>query len=181
MSTVDDVLAEASRQIGKPYVFGAEGPDSFDCSGLVQYVYGLFGVRLPRTAQDQQQAVSPVASPQPGDLVFWGNPATHVAIYAGNGMQIAAPQPGEAVKLQKVYGSPTYGRIAGIGTGNALSGALVNAGNSLVGNTFKLDTFFKQVSGVSLQLIVAGMGLSLVGFGIWRVTGPVRQKTKEIV
>jgi NlpC/P60 family len=118
MPTGSDVVALAQRELGKPYVFGADGPEAFDCSGLVQWVYAQLGISLPHRATLQRQKTIPVTTPLPGDLVFYGTEAYshHVAIYAGNGRMIAAPQPGENVKLQDVYGTPTYGRIPGLGT-----------------------------------------------------------------
>jgi len=85
MTIVDDIIALATAEIGSPYVYGDEGPDTFDCSGLVQYVYGLKGYKLPRTAAQQQKYVKPVTNPLPGDLVYWGDPAYHTAIYIGGG------------------------------------------------------------------------------------------------
>jgi hypothetical protein len=179
MATVADLIAQAKAQLGKPYVFGAEGPGSFDCSGLMQYVYAAIGIKLPRTAAEQQRAAAPVAAPQPGDLVFWGNPAYHVALYVGDGYQIAAPQPGDVVKLQKVYGSPTYGRVASLDGGGGFSATLTGLTGNVVNASFSMDKFFKQVEGVSLQLALSTLGLALVGFGLWKVTSPARNKVLD--
>ena len=106
----------ASLQKGKPYVYGAEGPNAFDCSGLVQYVFKQLGRSLPRTAQAQYNVSTkvPQSGKQPGDLIFYGteNNITHVGIYAGNGYMWAAPQTGGVVSLRPIYSS-TYkvGRI----------------------------------------------------------------------
>lgn len=106
----------ASLQKGKPYVYGAAGPNSFDCSGLVQYVFKHLGRNLPRTAQAQYNYSTkvPQSAKQPGDLIFYGseNNITHVGIYAGNGYMWAAPQTGGVVSLRPIYSS-TYkvGRI----------------------------------------------------------------------
>jgi cell wall-associated NlpC family hydrolase len=104
-------LAEARRQIGKPYVWGASGPAAFDCSGLTQAAYASAGIVLPRVAADQWNAGTQVAlgALAPGDLLFWASSNTdpttihHVAIYAGNGRMVAAPQTGELVQDQAVY------------------------------------------------------------------------------
>lgn len=104
-------LAEAVRQIGKPYVWGAVGADSFDCSGLTQWAYARAGVGLPRVAAEQWYAGAHISLGDlaAGDLLFWAtdpaNPATihHVAIYAGNGQMVAAPHSGALVQLQPVY------------------------------------------------------------------------------
>ncbi|ACU53111.1 NLP/P60 protein [Acidimicrobium ferrooxidans DSM 10331] len=103
-------LAAATGEIGVPYVWGGSSPATgFDCSGLVQWAYAQAGVELPRTAAEQQTVgtlVPSLAAAQPGDLVFYGNPAYHVAIYAGNGMVVQAPMTGENVELAPV-GTPT--------------------------------------------------------------------------
>ncbi|GAA1202998.1 Cell wall-associated hydrolase, NlpC family [Prauserella alba] len=92
----------AMAQIGKPYSWGATGPDSFDCSGLTSYAYDAAGISIPRTAADQQAgAGTPVSRDQlaPGDLVFSGSPAYHVGIYIGDGQMVHAPTEGEPVKV----------------------------------------------------------------------------------
>ena len=98
--------AALSRQ-GMPYVWGAAGPASFDCSGLVQWAFAQAGVRMPRVAADQARTgpAVPVSQLQPGDLLFYHTDPTdpgyisHVAIYIGNGEMIQAPQPGENVEV----------------------------------------------------------------------------------
>ncbi len=106
----------ASLQRGKPYVWGATGPYSFDCSGLVQYVYKQLGRYLPRTAESQYESTTRIAqsAKQPGDLIFFGSPGDiyHVAIYAGNGYIWQAPQTGETVQLVPIWSSSYYvGRV----------------------------------------------------------------------
>lgn len=106
----------ASLQKGKPYVYGATGPYSFDCSGLVQYVFRQLGRNLPRTAEAQYEASVHVAqsAKQPGDLIFFGSPGSiyHVGIYAGNGYMWAAPETGGVVSLRPIYSSTYHvGRI----------------------------------------------------------------------
>jgi hypothetical protein len=92
----EDVVDFAARFIGRPYVWGAEGPNSFDCSGLTQYVYQEFGVELPRRAISQSKAGDPVGRRlQRGDLLFFSTDTrqslvTHVGIYEGDGMMIEA-------------------------------------------------------------------------------------------
>lgn len=100
----------AMDQLGKPYVWGAEGPDAFDCSGLVMRAYQAAGTKLQRVANDQfhDGAYLPVSEAQPGDLLFWAfdtsNPVTihHVAIYLGNDTIVEAPQTGIPVRKRKV-------------------------------------------------------------------------------
>ena len=83
----------------------------FDCSGFTQYVYRQAGISIPRTAEAQRQASTKVSNPQPGDLVFWGIPATHVGIYAGPGMTIDSASSGTRVSLHKIWsGNLSYGR-----------------------------------------------------------------------
>jgi len=105
------VVAEAEKYLGVPYVWGGTDPDSgLDCSGLVQLVYRNLGIDLPRVSRDQAQAGRPVASlaeAQPGDLIAFNSPVSHIAIYAGDGMMIEAPRPGLSVRLTEVDGDIT--------------------------------------------------------------------------
>lgn len=104
-------IAAATTQLGTPYVWGAAGPHTFDCSGLVQWAYAQAGVVLPRVAADQWNAGPHpgLAQLAPGDLLFWAtdpsDPSTihHVAIYLGGGNMIAAPHTGDVVRVQPVY------------------------------------------------------------------------------
>jgi cell wall-associated NlpC family hydrolase len=99
----------ASLQAGKPYVYGADGPDSFDCSSLIQYVYKQLGRSLPRTAEAQYESTVHVSQSQKeiGDLIFFGTPGDiyHVGIYAGNGQMWAAPHSGTVVQLETIWSS----------------------------------------------------------------------------
>jgi cell wall-associated NlpC family hydrolase len=99
------VLAFARAQIGKPYVWGATGPDSYDCSGLTQAAWKAAGVTLPRTTYDQVNAGTTVSltDARPGDLIFFYDDISHVGIYIGNGMMIHAPKPGAYVREESVY------------------------------------------------------------------------------
>jgi cell wall-associated NlpC family hydrolase len=85
---VDTALA----QVGDRYVYGAGGPDAFDCSGLTQYAYSAAGVSLPHSSRSQSQMGSPVSVSelQPGDLLFYYSPTSHVAMYVGNGKMVHA-------------------------------------------------------------------------------------------
>ncbi|MFD5596551.1 NlpC/P60 family protein [Streptomyces griseorubiginosus] len=96
-------LAFAARQIGKPYVWGAEGPDAYDCSGLTSQAWLAAGVTIPRTSEMQWAQLKhvPVEDMRPGDLIIYFSDASHVAIYAGGGNIISAPRPG-----RYVYESP---------------------------------------------------------------------------
>jgi peptidoglycan DL-endopeptidase CwlO len=101
----EKALAFARAQIGKPYVWGATGPDSYDCSGLTQASWKAAGVSLPRTTYDQVNAGTTVslADAEPGDLIFFYDDISHVGIYIGNGMMIHAPKPGAYVREESIY------------------------------------------------------------------------------
>jgi cell wall-associated NlpC family hydrolase len=117
-------IALARAQIGKPYVWGGASPQtSFDCSGLVQWVYGQLGVRLPRTAQQQYGATARVSREelQPGDLLFFTRtypsrePITHVGIYVGGGQMVNATTPGDVVREMPAFSGYWGAHYAGAG------------------------------------------------------------------
>ncbi|MDQ1747973.1 MAG: peptidoglycan DL-endopeptidase CwlO [Frankiaceae bacterium] len=107
---INTVLQAAASRVGVPYVWGATGPDSFDCSGLVLWSFAKAGIRMPRVSQQQWFAGPhvPYSAARPGDLLFWHYDPTdptnidHVAIYAGNGMMLVAPHTGDFVKYVPV-------------------------------------------------------------------------------
>ncbi|SCH30977.1 Probable endopeptidase YafL precursor [uncultured Clostridium sp.] len=106
---IDAVINLAKQQIGKPYVWGATGPNSFDCSGLTSYVYkNAANISLPRTSSDQSKVGTTISKSnlQPGDLIFSSTNGTgnvsHVGIYIGNNEMIHAPKPGENVQITKI-------------------------------------------------------------------------------
>ncbi|MFB7184302.1 NlpC/P60 family protein [Streptomyces sp. NPDC056230] len=103
----------AIGQIGKPYVWGAEGPDSFDCSGLTSQAWAKAGRVIPRTSQEQwaQLPKVPLNALRPGDLVIYFPKATHVALYIGNGLVVQAPRPGSQVKVSPVASNPLLGAV----------------------------------------------------------------------
>lgn len=109
----EKVLDFARAQIGKPYVWGASGPSSYDCSGLTQAAWREAGVTLPRTTWDQVKVGTRVATSdlQPGDLVFFYDDISHVGIYKGDGMMIHAPKPGANVREESIYYMPIYGSV----------------------------------------------------------------------
>ncbi|MGW7094357.1 NlpC/P60 family protein [Streptomyces sp. NPDC054874] len=108
-----DAVAYAVRQIGKPYVWGAEGPDSFDCSGLTSQAWSAAGRTIPRTSQEQWKRLPkvPVSALRPGDLVVYFPKATHVALYIGNGLVVQAPRPGTEVKVSPLASNPLLGAV----------------------------------------------------------------------
>jgi cell wall-associated NlpC family hydrolase len=97
-------LRAAASQLGKPYRWGADGPGSYDCSGLTSWAFARAGVTLPRSSSQQALVGTPVSwnDMQPGDLVFYYSPVSHVGIYAGDGKFINAPQSGDVVRYQNV-------------------------------------------------------------------------------
>lgn len=104
----------AESQIGVPYEWGGEQPGvGFDCSGLTQWSWRQVGVSIPRTAEEQMQAVTPVPLSQmePGDLVFWGSggSASHVGIYIGNDEVVHAPSSGQTVRIQQIWSDGLLG------------------------------------------------------------------------
>lgn len=103
-------LSAAASKIGSPYVWGATGPGSFDCSGLMVWAFNQAGVSLPRTSQAQASAGtrigSDISQAQPGDLLIFYTDAHHVGIYAGNGQVLHAPKPGASVRYEAVTNMP---------------------------------------------------------------------------
>jgi cell wall-associated NlpC family hydrolase len=108
-------VEEAHRHVGKPYRYGATGPDSFDCSGLTGYVWRAAGVQLPRTSRDQYAATQRISRSdlQPGDLIFYHQPVSHVAIYIGDGRIIEAPNSSSRVRISET--GLSRGDITGYG------------------------------------------------------------------
>lgn len=98
-------IAEARRQIGKPYQYGASGPNSFDCSGLTMWSWRAGGRSLPHSSSAQWSATSRVSMGDlaPGDLLFYGRPIHHVALYIGNGQMIEASHSGTPVRYASIY------------------------------------------------------------------------------
>lgn len=118
----DNALAAeiAASMRGKPYQFGGNRPErGFDCSGLVQYSYGLIGIALPRTVAEQYQAAAPLVDPSPtiGDLLFFrvGGSISHVGIYYGDGRFVHAPSTGQAVMVSRLDETYWRQRLASIG------------------------------------------------------------------
>jgi cell wall-associated NlpC family hydrolase len=109
-------VAYAKAQVGKPYAYGASGPGSFDCSGLTMMAWMQAGISLPHSSSAQYSATRHISASelQPGDLVFYYSPISHVAIYVGGGQQVAATHTGDYVRLQPLHtGIVGYGRPGG--------------------------------------------------------------------
>jgi cell wall-associated NlpC family hydrolase len=121
VSTTPIALTWAFAELGKPYQWGATGPNTFDCSGLTQYVWRAAGVAIPRVAADQDAWTIPVPLSQllPGDLVFFGKTDIHhVGIYIGDGLMINAPHTGTVVQVSSIWWSDLagFGRVHAPGT-----------------------------------------------------------------
>lgn len=179
MSKVDTLIAAGMRELGRPYVLDAAGPNAFDCSGLMLFLFGQVGISLPRTAADQQAATQTVANPMPGDLVFWGNPAYHVALYLGNGKILTAPHTGDVVKIEPLWGKPSkFGRVPGLGTALApvvdtVSNVIPVLNNPATGFTSSVTSL------VEYGIFVLG-GAGMVGWGVYLVaTGGRGRPRKE--
>lgn len=103
----------AMEQIGKPYVWGAEGPGAYDCSGLTSQAWEHAGRPIPRTSQEQWAQLPHIALSElrPGDLVIYFPEATHVALYLGDGLVVQAPRPGTDVKVSPIAANPLLGAV----------------------------------------------------------------------
>ena len=104
------IAALAMQYVGSAYVYGAAGPNAFDCSGLVSYVYGLKGIALPHQSEAIAAAGTAISADQaaPGDVLWWPG---HVAIYVGNGMMVSADHEGVGVVYTEVRSGATYLRM----------------------------------------------------------------------
>ena len=106
-----DAVNYGMAQVGDAYVYGASGPDAFDCSGLTMMAWAQGGVSLPHSASAQSGMGTPVSSSdlQPGDLVFYYSPVSHVGIYIGNGKIVHAANPDSGVEVSDVFSMPFSG------------------------------------------------------------------------
>jgi len=120
VSVGGEIAMRAMSLLGAPYRYGGAGPKAFDCSGLVRFVHGQLGITTPRTAAEQYHTAAPVDidALAPGDLLFFrigGRRVSHVAIYAGDGRFIHAPQTGRSVELRRLDDAYYRPRLAGAG------------------------------------------------------------------
>ena len=108
-----EVVSIAKRYLGAPYPWGADGPNSFDCSGFTMFVYRQVGVSLPHSSSAQFSSGDRVSRDdlEPGDLVFFGSPIHHVGIYVGGGAYIHAPNSGDVVKISALDRSDYRGAV----------------------------------------------------------------------
>lgn len=114
---IEKVRTTALAQVGDPYRYGATGPGAFDCSGLTLFSYRSAGWDLPRTSRSQARATRGVSKNdlRPGDLLFYGRPVGHVAMYVGDGKMVHSPRPGRnvTVKPMRHRNLVKVGRVAG--------------------------------------------------------------------
>lgn len=110
-------VRNAATKLGRPYVWGAKGPNAFDCSGLMQRAYKQAGVTIPPNSSRQAKAGTavPISQLKPGDMVFYYTPVSDVGMYIGNGRILHASEPGEPVKISNVHAFPIHNarRIVG--------------------------------------------------------------------
>jgi hypothetical protein len=179
VSKVDTFLSIVQSEIGKPYVYGDAGPTAFDCSGLVTYGLAQVGISLPHNAAQQQKDTTKVTNPQPGDLVFFGQPAYHVGIYIGGGKMISAPHTGASVHIVSV-GTPTgYGRVPGLGTGTA---ALADtASTTLAAAGSGVSAWLGTARYAVIEALAVALGLGLVALGGWKFVSPALQRGTEAI
>ncbi|MBW0104694.1 C40 family peptidase [Pseudonocardia sp. KRD-291] len=106
-------LAMAKSKLGKPYVWGADGPNAFDCSGLMKWAFEQVGQDIPRSSSAQSEAGESVSKDElkPGDMVFFYSPVSHVGFYAGNGKILHASTEGEPVKYSDIDAMPFNGAV----------------------------------------------------------------------
>jgi soluble lytic murein transglycosylase-like protein len=165
--TGDQIVTSAKKYLGTRYAFGSTDPGKgLDCSALVQRAYRDMGIELPRNSWQQAKAgteVGSLADAKPGDILAFDSPVGHVAIYLGDNKMIAAPKPGDHVKIQPVYETPTHIRRV-VGTESAASAfaasavrpASLQSSGSLSGVPYA-DMFVRAGAkyGVSAKLLAA--------------------------
>ena len=112
LTTAERAVDIAMKQIGKPYRYGGVGPNTFDCSGLTRYAYGIAGIQLPHSAAGQYRSGPRIARSQlqPGDLIFWRG-LGHVGIYIGGGRMVHAPASGDVVTITSIDQGGFYGAV----------------------------------------------------------------------
>lgn len=168
-----DIVSQAAKELGDPYVFGAEGPTSFDCSGLVEYVFHKFGIKTPRVASDQAHFGQAIARKdlRPGDLIFFnfhgGDAAGHVGIYAGDNKMIHAPHTGTVVKkvtLSSYYWANAIGyrRFPGVTGGPATSEGLLGLAGGVVDKVTP-DSLTGALASIGSSLGNIASGVASVG------------------
>lgn len=184
------IVADAQRYLGSPYVFGGNpytpGQLLTDCSGFVDRVFADLGAKLPGTRPTTTDLitmgskVSSLAQAQPGDLIFLEG-GDHVGIYMGNNKMIQDPQPGQAVDVVNVYQTPiAIRRLSGAGsaTGTPAAGGTA-AGSSSTGTAADLTSWLDSVA-VRVGLVVLGGGMLLLGLAIAVPGHPIGQAAGKV-
>ena len=159
--TGDDVVAEAKKYLGVPYVWGGTDPQrGLDCSGMIQLVYKNLGYDIPRVSYQQATAGTAVtgglANAKPGDILAFNSPVNHVGIYIGDGKMIEAPRPGLSVRIADVTETPTAIRRI-IPEGGTTVGAMSGTTSAVPPGTPYGDLFQAAAAkyGVDAKLLVA--------------------------
>jgi cell wall-associated NlpC family hydrolase/soluble lytic murein transglycosylase-like protein len=164
--TGDDVVADAKKYLGVPYVWGGTSASGLDCSGLVQLTFKDLGIDLPRVSRDQAKAgtaVPSLADARPGDLVAFGSPVNHIAIYLGNNRILEAPQPGQQVHITEMYRTPVaIRRIVPAGDSSATADSTSTGTTAAPGVPASLLKVWgsAQVADVPRAVPLAALGMS---------------------
>jgi cell wall-associated NlpC family hydrolase len=181
------IVTEIEKFTGDPYVYGAAGPNSFDCSGLVQYVLTKLGVSgVPRTSEQQYAWATKISASDlaPGDLVFAQFPGDnaspgHVGVYVGGGRVLSAEDPAQGIGYDTLadWGSAIvgYGRVpdstagTGGGTSASLTSGILSWPSAITGAFTDIDTILKDILSPSFWLRIASFfaGIGLLVAGIW--------------
>lgn len=171
-----DLVDKAKTKLGDTYVYGAEGPNHFDCSGLIQWVFKQYGIKTPRTAAEQEHFGTSVqrSKIQVGDLLFFNwsgsGAAEHVGMYMGDGMMIEAPHTGDVVKTIKVSSS-MWADVVGIrrfpgvtgGPSTSILDDVIGASKSVLGAGADATGIVGAVQGAVNELHTIGGALTSVG------------------
>lgn len=180
MTQADDAIAFARAQLGKPYVFGATGPNAYDCSGLTYSAYKAAGVAIGRTTYQQIFNGAEVARADlaPGDLLF--PDAGHVQLYVGNNMVVESPHSGAFVREQKVFGFWRARRVAAPGTSSpngtpatpagfvpVLDDPVTAALKAFFGNQPAVKTLEAIGSHLTDKVFLRRIGVALIG--VWLI------------
>lgn len=180
LNAADRACQFALQQLGKPYIWGATGPDAYDCSGLTQASWKAAGVSIPRTTYQQVrigQAVT-YANAAPGDLIFPFADISHVVMYLGAGQVVQAPQTGESVNVVKYYGSAGGIRrvsdqpgTGAFGSGGSLTTASSAPSSAQAGALNQLGNLIKTLESpadwASFGYVLGGAGV--LGYAVFKM------------
>lgn len=171
-NAADIAIAFCRAQVGKPYVWGAIGPNSYDCSGLLFTAYHHAGINLPRTSAAMQTAGSPIPCGQqlPGDIIL-PYPG-HIFIYIGNNRIIEAPRPGLDVQYNNLYKCWKVRRVTtpGTGVGNLASSSSPMGLADIPGIGFSPAAAWATNDHNWYRIGMGLTGAALLGLGVWEIT-----------